>query len=621
MGKLLPMEVQFWLSEIKSAEARQLRELIKRWKYPTVVSYYEGSLQIEPNFTDSVNAQNRQLSAIINKHFPKTNVLISEIMFQSPDITADPTKPFATVADQEINVEEAAPLMEGAVEYMYDKTGAQEENRVALFDMLYAGYCAVEVDTAKARKTDGIGVVKLPTDEEAAQREGGIVGRMKEGARRVKKALSNEQQAEDKFELEAADENEGFSDISETFVRRWDPLNILFDWQAKTMKESRYLIKKRIMSKSKFDKEYPEFKDKVQAGKFLDFGAHQLEREKQSVIVYEVQVKKSKSRYDTIVLTPTLRDSELDSFKRPYTTNGFNIKIGTLHKYGKIYPVPVAKINKTLSDEMNEYIYNWKDVAERNIPKYLRNTKKVGEDGVDALRSKHTNDVIDVDGDPTGALEPLKPTRLSNDNKELIGVFQSEQDKTWNVSDTKTGGRDRNVKFAEELKQQESGFQATTLDIQEGLRKLIQEELETGKDIIVTFWDGELFIKVTGGAKPGWYIPKTLGGVVINPLSEMLSADYHIKIDITKAFRPNTDKQKNDLVLLLREMISPQMEVVLQKQGRQLAAGFVDKIVKKFGQDPDLMFEPLAETEGIPGEEGAEGALTPEQIIAQGGGV
>jgi len=633
-AKLSPVEVQFYLSEAKSSEERQKRELIQRWKYPTVVSYYEGDLLIEPNSKD-VGVANRQASAIINKHFPKTNVLISEIMFQNPDIIADPTKPFAFKGDKEINVEEGAPLMRGALIYGYEKQGLQEENRMALFDMLYAGYSAVEIDHIKSKRDAGIGVTNIPDDKEFEERRTGIVGKVKEGVKRVKSALSTEKQAEDKLAKEAPPENEAYADVSKTYGRRWDPLNILFDWQAKTIKESRYIIKKRVISKSKFDAEYPKFKDKVQAGKFMQYGMHNADKEKQSVVVYEFQVKKQNAEnpditdYWTIVVTPTLLDETLDMFKRPYTTNGFNIKIGTLHKYGKIYPVPVAKINKVLSDEMNEYIYNWKDVAERNVTKYVRDTKKVKEDGVDALRSNKTNDVIDVDGNPENAIVPLKPTSLSNDNKELIAVFQAEQDKTWNVSDSRTGGQQK-AKFATELQIQEAGFQSSTLDIQEGLRKLIQEELETEKDIIVTFWDSEIFIKVTGGPKPEWYKPLTLGGVVINPLSEMLTADYHIKVDVTKAFRPNTEKEKNDLVLLLRELISEPMQIILATPseefptGRQLSPQFLNKIIQKFGQDPEVMFEEKQQApEGMPGVgqelPPAEGTITPEQIMAGGG--
>lgn len=621
-NKLTPIETQFYLSEIRSSEARQKSQLITRWQYPTLVGYYEGELLIDPDRRDEGVAR-RKLLAIINKHFPKTNILISDILFNNPDIIADPTQPFAIIGNKEFNVEENAPLMRGALIHAYDKTGAQEENRIALFDMLFAGYAGVEVDHIKTKRDTQIGINKVPTEEQIEERRTGIMGKVKEGFKKLTGKPTNQQQAEDKAATEAADEKEAFADTTKTYIRRWDPLNILFDWQAKRFKDSRYLIKKRIMSKSKFDAEFPKFKDKVQAGKFLEFGQHHSGSEKQSVIVYEVQVRKANNVYTTIVLTPTLMDAELDMFDRPYTTNGFNIKIGTLNKYGVIYPVPVAKINKTISDEWNEYIYNWKNVAERNVPKFLVNTKKVNSGGIDALRSKHTNDIVDVDGQTDGAVTPLQPTKLSNDNKELVGLYASESEKTWGVSDAKSSGSNKNIKFAEQLKQQEAGFQSVTSDSQEGLRQLMQEELETVKDIIVTFWDEEIFIKITGGPKPQWYVPMTLGGVVVNPLSDLLTADYFIKVDVTQAFRPNKDKDKNDSILLLREIISEEMTAVLARpsekfpNGRQLSTQFLDKVVKKFGEDPEIVFEPI-QTPQVPAE-GEAGLPSPEQILAGGG--
>jgi hypothetical protein len=415
MAKLTRSEISFWADEIKSCEARQKKELVDRWKYPTLISYFEGDLLVEAN-PYRRGAGNQKMLAIINKHFPKTNVLISELMFQNPDFICDPTKPYiereSPMGVERIDLEANAPLMDAAITYGYDKIGLQEENRLALFDMFYAGYSAVEVDQIiedEEPQTD----MMLPGEEEIESRERGVLGGMIDN---IKKAINGKDEAENQVEAEAADERESYSTTSKTYGRRWDPMNILFDWKADRVKDCRYIIKKRILSKSKFDAEFPEFKDKVTAGQLLDYAQHANDCEKKSVVVYEIQIHKKGNEYWTLKVTPTLTDSELSYFKRPYTTNGFNLKIGTLHKYGKIYPVPVARINKVLADEMNEYLYNWKDVAERNVPKFVRDINKVGADGLDALRSNRANDVIDVDGNPTSAVTPLQPTNLSNDN-------------------------------------------------------------------------------------------------------------------------------------------------------------------------------------------------------------
>jgi len=594
MAKLTYSEIQYWLNEIKSCEKRQRKELIERWKYPLLVSYYEGDLQVDPGPYSNRGVGTQKMDAIINKHFPKTNVLIGEIMFQNPDFIAEPTKPIAVVETlrgvNEINLEEQAPLMKSAIKYAYDKIGLQEENRVALFDMLYAGYCAVEVDHVvepKNKKTD----MMLPGEDEIVGREKGMLGR---AADKVKSKINSAKEAEERVEKEAPGEYDAYSTTNKTYGKRWDPMNILFDWKADRFKDSRYIIKKRIMSKSKFDAEFPKHKDKVTPGKMLDYAEHVNDSDSKSVCVYEIQIRKADNEFWTLKLTPTCTDTELDYYKRPYSSNGFNIKIGTLHKYGKIYPVPIAKINKTLADEMNEYVYAWKDVAERNVPKYLVDGNKVNASGRDALRSKWANDIVITEGSTNNAVEALKPTAFSNDNKELYSIYQAEQEKTWTVSDSKTGGKD-NVKFATELQVQEAGFQLSTADIQEGLRSLIQQEMDTVKDLIVVFWDEEYYFKVTGGDKPGWYIPEVVSGIVVNPLTDMLTSDFHIKVDISKAFRPNTEKEKGDMIALLREMTSPQIQAVLQAQGRTISRGFIDKIVKKFGQDPEIAFDDLPE--------------------------
>jgi len=225
-NKLTQAEITFLLDEIKSCEERQRRELIERWQYPLLVSYYEGLLRLEPDSQDR-NATRKTVSAIINKHFPKTNVLISEIMFQTPDILAEPTKPFVVKGNIELDVEVGAPLMGAALKYGYDKTGSQEENRVALFDMIYAGYCAVEVDQIRRKKNDD-NLLNFPTDEEMKDRSTGMIGRVKESVKNLMRP-KNAEEAEEKMSKEAPDEKQAYATVNETYVRRWDPLNILFD--------------------------------------------------------------------------------------------------------------------------------------------------------------------------------------------------------------------------------------------------------------------------------------------------------------------------------------------------------------------------------------------------------
>ena len=134
MAKLTPAEIKFWISEAKSCEDRQKIELIQRNNYPFLINYYEGFEEVDTKYP---HVGIGQKLSIISEYFPNTNSLISEIMYQNPDIIVDATKPEA---------EEGQSLMKSALQYGFDKADALLENRVALFDMFFAGYCAIEVD-------------------------------------------------------------------------------------------------------------------------------------------------------------------------------------------------------------------------------------------------------------------------------------------------------------------------------------------------------------------------------------------------------------------------------------------------------------------------------------------
>ena len=350
------------------------------------------------------------------------------------------------------------------------------------------------------------------------------------------------------------------------------------------------------MSKAEFDAKYPAFKDKVGISGDMTYSRHKHHIHAKKVLLYEFQIKKRENVYTNLVIAPNYYDSEIDMWERPYITNGFNMKIGTLHKYGKLYPIAMAQINKKMQDEMNHYIRFMMEVAERNIPKYMIDKNKVKADGEAALRSTNVNDLVDVDGNPLNAVIPLLPTNLSIENKELMLLFKEQNQKGWSVPSTRLG-EDRQVKFATELAVQEAGFQSKQIDIQEGLRLLNVEILETLKDIIVNFWDGEYFFKITGGEKPEWYIPQKdpITGIVLNPLTDILTGDYHIKVDIQKSLRPNIERVRNELILLLRELLSPNMNQTLLLQKKQISMDFIDKIIRKFDLAPETVFEDIDE--------------------------
>lgn len=606
MGKLSPAEIKFWNSEAKSCEDRQRIELIQRNNYPFLINYYEGFEEVDTKYP---HVGLGQKLAIISEYFPNTNSLISEIMYQNPDIIVDALKPEA---------EEGQPLMKSALQYGFDKADALLENRVALFDMFFAGYCAVEVDHLTEENSKK-SLSLVPDEEQMKRNQTGIVQKI---VNKIKKAMTTEE-AEENLEKEAPAKEEAYGTVEKTYVQRWSPLDVPLDWRARNLKERRYNLKKVWLSKAEFDAKYPSFKDKVTTESSFDYAQHEEAVHSKKVLLYEFQVKKRNNEFWTIIICPTITSEEIDIFKRPYTTNGFNMKIGTLHKYGKLYPVSYAQVNKKIQDEMNHYVKFMMEVAERNIPKRLYDKNKVKVDGLAALESTKINDLAPVDGNPTGVVQEVQPTNVSVENKELLGIFQDQKKKLWSVSDARLGTKGTE-QFATELNIQEAGFQGKQVDIQEGLRVLIREELDTFKDIIVEFWDEPFFLKVTSGNKPSWYIPQ-MGPdpndpnkqIVLNPLTDLLTGDYYINVDISSALRPNKERRKKEIIEFLTFLLNPALMQFLQSQGKTVNVEEISKVSREFGFNPATLFieykPPLpaigTAVEGAGGKE----QLTPEE--------
>ncbi len=601
MGKLNATEVGFWLSEAKSCKDRQLRELITRNNYPLLINYYEGAEMNAVDIHPHVATQRKM--AIINEFFPNTNALISQIMYQNPDIISEAMKPQA---------EESEDLMKSALTYAFNKADALTENRVALFDMFFAGYCAVEVDHLTKENS---GMDLLPSEKQMEGRAG-LIERAKK--KFGKKKPKNEEEAELNMAKEAPPKEDAYSTNEHTYVRRWDPLRVPLDWRAERVKDRRYNLKELFFSKAEFDAKYPDFAKKVLPSDDTDlkFSQHNNQKHTRKVQLYEFQVKKKGNEFWTVIVSPSLLNEEIDIFKRPYTTNSFNMKIGTLHKYGVLYSISLAQVNKAMNDEMNEYVRFMKNVAEKNIPKIAIDKNKVKEDAKDALTSPIVNDLVEVLGSTAGAITPVPHTNVSLENKELLAIFQDQKNKLWSVPQTRIGGKGRE-KFATELKIQEAGFQTQQIDIQEGLRQLIVEELEVIKDVVATFWDFPIFLKITGGEKPKWYEPILIDDpnnpgrqIVENPLTNLLTGDYFIKVDISSALRPNKERTIARTIEFLQLLMTPNVLTFMQMSGKMLNFEEVAKVAKNFGFSPEVLFldaPPVAPQ--VPGAPAVPGAV------------
>ena len=589
--------VKFWQEEIKSCLDRQKKELIKRNCYPLLINYYEG----EQSDTKKYDSNNYR-QCVINEYFPNTNALISEISYRNPDLILEATKPDA---------EENINIMKSALGYGFKKLDALTENKLALFDMIMAGYSAVEVNHINLKDTDMLNTADMKSNT----REQNII---KKGINAIKKVFNNKDEVEEELTKELPLKEESYATEDKTYLRRWNPLDILLDWRAERIKDLRYIVKRLRWSYAEFAARYPELKDKITKGQRFDFSFHKNEEDSNFIELYDIQVKKAGNKYVNIVISLDYNLAEIDYYERPYTTNGFNVKIGTLHKYGKLYPISFAKINKDIQDDINNYATHIMEVAERSIPKYGIDKEKVTAAGKRALRSNNINDLVETEGPPTNSITPLQHTKVSVENKEYLGMIQQHKEKLWNVSESRLLGRSQS-EFATEMQIQEAGFTSRQIDLQEGLRNFIIQELDTLKDIIVQFWDGEYFFKITGGEKPEWYIPRisvdpiTGQQIIQNSLAEILTMDYEIDVDISSALIPNKEKKKKDLIEFAQWIISPEVLQFLQSKGQTINVDVIKKVANEWGWNADNLIMPLPEENVMP--PGAGQQLPPEMPV------
>ena len=596
-AKLTFEEVRFWLSEAKSCEDRQKAELIERNAYPYLIKYYEGN-----QYPDEGQRLTNKRLAMINEYFPNVNALIADIMFQNPDIIATATKPLTEQTFQSFNKAfpreneiEPEMVMKSALTYAFKRLDALSENKLGLFDMIMAGYCAIEVNHIN---TPAIDTIPRTGNKE----EKSLIGKIGD---KVKKAVGIEG-VEEEVEKTLPPTEIAYATPDETYLRRWNPLDVLLDYRADRIKDMRYTIKIIKMSYAEFNARYPEFKDKVQSSSNIDYSTQYLDKDKKMVKLFEFQVKQKNNMYVNFIISPTFKLREIDYFERPYTTNGFNLKIGVLNEYGVLYPVSRGKINKAIQDDINNYATFMMEVAERNVPKYGLDVNKKTANTLTALKSKNINDVVEIDGIPSNAIHPLMPTKVSNENKEMLALFDRQKDKLWAVSAQRLGEGGK-AKFATELDIQEAGFQSMQAETQEGLRKVIREQLDTLKDIIVQFWDNPMFFKITGGNKPAWYIPEVApDGTVLNPLTDILTEDYEIDVDISTALKPNRERKKKELMEFatwLLNVAGPYLEI----KGYELDIETIKKVAREWGWNSETLIKekPPMLPQGMQGGQGA----------------
>lgn len=587
---LRPDEVRFWIKEMESCEKRQQEELIERNLYPYLINYYEGDMG--PTGDEGLQPRDSETRvAFINEYFPNVNQLVNEIVYKYPEFVANATKPEA---------EEQAPIMQGGLTYGMKQLDSLTEMRLATFDMIMAGLSCVEVNHINIPET-GVYLPRDFKDGDDRFQDKGILAK-------VKGFIGANDKEEVKFESKIDPKEFSYATKDQTYLRRWNPLDCPIDYRATRLKDIRYTVKKIRMSHAEFAARYPKFANKVQAEtENIAYCNHTYLQYKKTVLLYEIQRKLQGEKYDTIIINKTYPNGEIDQFERPYVhrglLNGFNLKYGILHNYGKIYPISMAKINKAVQDDINNYLSHWQEVAERTVPKYVAVRGSMKADSMAAAKSANVGDIIPLDR--VTDLQAAPQLEVSEENKEILIMRQQASERGWTLPKQRTAQQGSKDQLATDIELQEAGFQVGLAGIQLGVKKLWLQCADALKDIIAQFWDQPMWFKVTGG-QMDWYEPEIdpMTGTVRNSLAEILSMDYEIDLDIISAMRPNKEQKKRETLEAATWALSPQLiEALLNPATTQYATDIAKRVFNELGWNADALMaslQPPEQEQGVP---------------------
>lgn len=85
-----------------------------------------------------------------------------------------------------------------------------------------------------------------------------------------------------------------------------------------------------------------------------------------------------------------------------------------------------------------------------------------------------------------------------------------------------------------------------------------------------------------------WYEPDIRNGKIINPLSDILTGDYEIDIDIASARQENRQDKLNKMFFFMTQLA--QIRPILNAQMKDINIDEIRKISKEFGWNPDKIF-------------------------------
>lgn len=582
-------ELKYWVKEIAASELRQKVEFTDRIKYNLLIEYLEG-LQGKDSWT------------IVDEFSPAIISVVSSVYYQNPTVTTEAGNPEADGMVQpsliyllqhpKFRPFKLTDLLRGSLTYGMKKAGMKLEMQVASYDLLLAGYACVEMNVTSEN-------VDMPTIDGKPQgatpdgRTNPIMDAIGTGIKSLTSMFTgNESKSEDEVATQVVSETQ--KDIrtdssDQTYCKRWNPLDILFDARADVFHESRYLIKKVRMSVAEFNAKYPRFKGQVpitekSLGDVM-YSQHESDENKKGVTLYEIEIKKRGPRNCILVMHPAVKTS-LDYYERPIVSNDFAVKYGCIDKYGKIYPMSRGKKAKRSQDDINHYMtiqFEHVDRAQRKIAVYADG---LTESGKVAQRSSDVYAIVEKKT-PQMVYEPMPAPSVVPENKEIVAKSIDTLNKQIGTTELAKSGESQNDTLGQDELQTQA-FQVNVNAVQDALGDLAQELLDELKDIILQTWDGEDYFKVTG-IKGGdaWYTPE------MGPLADILIGDYSVNVNIASAARPNPLKDRQDFIEYATLVTSPPMIQFAMMHKKKVSMEVLNSLAKKFEQNPDMIYEDI----------------------------
>ncbi len=605
-------ETNFWKAEIKASLKRQKDEFITRTGYELNVRYFEALQCAE-------GAKINQM-AIVDEFSPAIASIVRTTYYQNPTTITEALHPDAekpiqpsilyTLQNPDFKPFSVAELINASVKYGMKKAGMKEEMQLADFDLLTAGFTAVEMNHASTTDAEEAAPMDKDTKEPENPIVDGILGAAKSAYGAVKNALggskSNEE-VEESVVQEAPQER--VDHVDSTYCKRWNPLEVIFDSRATVFKESRFVGKIIKKSVAEFNTMYPKFKGKIGASDMsqtMTYSSHKDPDNKKSVTLYEIEIKKKGPRNCILVVCDGIPEA-VDYYEKPIVSNNFSIKYSSIDKYGKIYPMPRATKARKPQDDINHYMtiqFEHVDRAMRKIGVFMQGLSPSGQA---AVKSADVYAVVEKIV-PGPVFEAAPAPSVVPENKEIVSVMRDSINKELGTNElAKTGQSENDLLGQDEL--QSEAFQTNVAAVQDALQDLADDLLDELKDIIMQLWDGEDFFKVTGiqGGEQ-WYTPE------MGPLADILVGDCLVKSEIATAARPNPMKDRRDSIQLAQFLTSGDIQAYLMARGKMSTLSPIDNVVKSFGQNPEMVYTDLPEPPVMPGMAPGVPGMPPQQM-------